>query len=65
MKDNRTKPHQHFIHPYIFILKEGHEIQKDFLDYSLQLLQVGQPDILYSPRNNKYRVMPPIQFYRK
>lgn len=56
MKD-RTKPFDHFLHPYIFVLKEGKEINKDFLDYSLLLLQVGQADILPSPNN--LRSFPP------
>jgi len=54
MKESRTKPYEHFLHPYIFVLKEGKEIHKDFLDYSLLLLQVGQADILPSPPNGKF-----------
>ena len=53
MKEARTKPYDHFLHPYIFLLKEGQEIQNDFLDYSLLLLQVGQADILASPHHFK------------
>lgn len=53
MKESRSKPFDHFLHPYIFVLKEGKEIHKDFLDYSLLLLQVGQADILPSPHNSK------------
>lgn len=52
MKESRTKPYDHFLHPYVFVLKEGKEIQNDFLDYSLLLLQVGQADILPSPKKS-------------
>lgn len=53
MKESRSKPFDHFLHPYIFVLKEGKEIHKNFLDYSLLLLQVGQVDILPSPHHPK------------
>lgn len=33
------------LHPYIFVLKEGKEIKKDFLDYSLMMLFV-HPEII-------------------
>lgn len=52
MKDH-TKSFDHFLHPYIFVLKEGKEIHKNFLDYSLLLLQVGQGDVLPSPNHLK------------
>ncbi len=42
MKESQQKPFDHFLHPYIFVLKEGKEINSDFLDYSLLLLQVGK-----------------------
>lgn len=53
MKDTRPRPYEHFLHPYVFVLKEGAEIHKDFLDYSLLLLQMGQGDILRSPKIDK------------
>lgn len=61
MKQARPRPYENFIHPYIFVLKEGNEIHKDFLDYSLLMLQVGQADILPSPRkgnlvNNNFQL---------
>lgn len=66
MKESRTKPFDHFIHPYIFVLKEGKEIHKDFLDYSLLLLQVGQADILASPNSIKpFFSATSIQFLKK
>lgn len=51
MKEVRSKPFEHILHPFIFILKEGTEIQEDFLDYSLLLLQVSQAETLRSPQN--------------
>ncbi len=64
MKESRPKPFDHFLHPYIFVLKEGKEIHKDFLDYSLLLLQVGQADILPSPNSKPF---PPaaIQLFKR
>lgn len=38
------------LHPYVFVLKEGHKINEDFLDYSLLILQVGRPETLKSPK---------------
>lgn len=64
MKESRPKPFEHFIHPYIFVLKEGHAIKSDFLDYSLLLLQVGQPDILPSPQHQK-PLLPTVQFLKR
>lgn len=61
MKDSRPKPVDHFLHPYIFVLKEGLEINKNYLDYSLLLLQVGKPDIIPSPKNMKSLFASPIQ----
>lgn len=66
MKESNSKRHDHFLHPYIFVLKEGEGIQKDFLDYRLLLLQVGQPDVLSSP--NKVKSTPlaaSIQFFKR
>lgn len=37
------------VRPYLFVLREGKAIQKDFLDYSLQMLQVTCPEIIPSP----------------
>jgi hypothetical protein len=65
MKETRPKPFEHFLHPYIFVLKEGNEIQKDFLDYSLLMLQVGQADILPSPQNAKSQPTTTIQMFKR
>jgi hypothetical protein len=64
MKESRTKKFDHFLHPYVFILKEGKEIQEDFLDYSLLLLQVGQADVIPSPNTQKTST-PAIQLLKR
>ncbi len=65
MKESHSKPFDHFLHPYIFVLKEGTEIHQDFLDYSLLLLQVGQADILPSPNKLKSLPGPAIQLLKR
>ncbi len=65
MKDSRPKPYEHFLHPYIFVLKEGREINHNFLDYSLLLLQVGQADIIHSPNSLKSLPSLTIQLVKK
>lgn len=65
MKDFQTKPFDHFLHPYVFVLKEGQEINQNFLDYSLLLLQVGQADILPSPHNLKSISATTIQLIKR
>lgn len=64
MKESRSKPFEHFIHPYVFVLKEGQEIKSDFLDYSLLLLQVGLTDIIPSPEHQK-PLLPTIQILKR
>lgn len=39
------------LHPYLFALKEGKSINKNFLDYSLMLIQVHNPEIIRSPKS--------------
>lgn len=61
MRQTHPKPYENFIHPYVFVLKEGNEIHKDFLDYSLLMLQVGQAELLPSPNktnliNNNFQL---------
>ena len=65
MKESRPKPFDHFLHPYIFVLKEGKEIHKNFLDYSLLLLQVGQADILPSPNSIRSLSATAIQLLKR
>lgn len=40
------------LHPYLFALKEGPGIKKDFLDYSLLMLQVTSPEVIKSPHRS-------------
>lgn len=65
MRQSRPKLYEHVIHPYVFLLKEGIGIQKDFLDYSLLLLQVGQPDIIPSPNKSPKTSTPIVQLLKK
>jgi len=37
------------LHPYLFVLKEGKEIQDDLLDYTLMMLLVSCPETIKSP----------------
>ena len=59
---NSSRSHQQFLHPYLFILKEGNNIQSDFLDYSLLLLQMSRPEILHTPHHylRKEKVSNPL-----
>jgi hypothetical protein len=44
------------IHPYIFVLKEGSDIEKDRLDYSLMMLKIGPAEHFPSPTTLKKEV---------
>lgn len=46
------------LHPYVFVLKEGIDIKQDFLDYSLLMLQVTNPEVIPSPHNQKLPSQP-------
>lgn len=48
-----SKQADHFLHPYLFILKEGKQIRENFLDYSLLLLQIGELAVFPSPHRPK------------
>lgn len=43
--------------PYIFALKEGREISKDFFDYSLMLMQRNCSEVVKSPTTPDHGVM--------
>lgn len=47
-------------HPYVFILKEGSDIQGDFLDYNLLMLQVNCPETIRSPMGYSAKLGNPI-----
>jgi hypothetical protein len=65
MKTPPSKNFEHLLHPYIFVLKEGKQINHDFLDYSLLLLQVGQADVIPSPNQTHKTSTPVIQLLRR
>lgn len=50
-----NKDLKQLLHPYLFALKEGPGIKKDFLDYSLLMLQVTSPEIIRSPHRSTKR----------
>lgn len=60
-----SKPLDHLLHPFVFVLKEGTKIQSDFLDYSLVLLQVGQAQTLPSPFSKRPTPNLTIQYKKK
>lgn len=49
MASRPTHPLKSILHPYIFVLKEGLKIKKDFLDYSLMMLFIHSRETLPSP----------------
>lgn len=65
MKDSHHKSFDHLLYPYVFVLKEGKEIHTNFLDYSLLLLQVGQPDTLPSPTSFRSLPNATVQLLKK
>jgi len=44
------------LHPYVFALKEGKKINDDYLDFSLQMLQVSCPEKIKSPKKVKIKL---------
>jgi hypothetical protein len=38
------------LRPYLFVVREGANIQSDFMDYNLQLLDLRCGEIISSPR---------------
>lgn len=42
-------PLKTLLHPYIFILKEGRTIKRDYLDYSLMMLFIHSSERIRSP----------------
>ncbi len=53
MKESPSKQFDYILHPFVFILKEGAEINDNFLDYSLLLLQMNQVVTIRSPQPHK------------
>lgn len=46
------------LYPYTFVLTEGKEIQKNSLDYTLCMVQVGLPEKISSPAAEKKQIPP-------
>jgi len=57
MAHQYNKDLKFLIHPYAVALKEGPNIEDDYMDYSLMLLKVTNPDIIASPGAKKSQVM--------
>lgn len=53
MRSRQANPLKAIFHPYIFVLKEGKEIKKDFLDYSLMMLFVHSKETIKSPNRDE------------
>lgn len=49
MTSRPNNPLKSILHPYIFVLKEGQKIKKDFLDYSLMMLFLHSRETIPSP----------------
>lgn len=49
MTTRPDNPLRTLLHPYLFVLKEGGKIKKDFLDYSLMMLFIHSTEIIRSP----------------
>ncbi len=49
----KNRPQIVSFQPFVFVLKEGHKIKDNPLDYSLMLMQVGRPEIIKSPIRKK------------
>ena len=48
-ENHLLKSLQLLVHPYVFILKEGDDIESNPLDYSLLMLKLGTTERLQSP----------------
>lgn len=46
MHSKPSNPLTTILHPYVFVLKEGGTIKKNFLDYSLMMLLVNSTEVL-------------------
>jgi hypothetical protein len=53
MKNNKDL--RLLLHPYIFVLREGKKINKNFLDYSLLMLHVNCPEKIKSPDPEQHK----------
>lgn len=65
MTSRPTNPLKSILHPYIFVLKEGGEIKKDFLDYSLMMLFVHSSETIPSPSDDLVFLDKPLEIKKK
>jgi hypothetical protein len=59
MQPNHAIPLKSLLHPYVFLLKEGSKISKDYLDYSLMIVFVHSREKIGSP------LTPPLHISEK
>lgn len=57
MKNNLKETLKKNLHPYLFALKEGKKIRKDFLDYSLLMIHIQNTEIFKSPTPYDYSML--------
>ena len=48
-KQDLLKSLKLMVHPYLFVLKEGSDIEENYLDYSLMMLKIGPMERIPSP----------------
>lgn len=65
MREPVSKKYEHITRPYLFLLKEGKEIQENLLDYSLLLLLMDQPTVIPSPSNTLKVSTPLVHMLKK
>lgn len=58
MNSKHATPLKAILHPYVFVLKEGGKIKKDFLDYSLMMLFTHSLERIDSPENDEDPILP-------
>ena len=57
--EQKLNPLESILHPNMFILKEGEQIENNLLDYLLMIFQVGQGETIRSPRNPPLKSLAP------
>ena len=59
MHDKSSKDLHSILNPYLFVLKEGKDIQDNYMDFSLIMLKISPPEVLNSPGVKRYKLVPP------
>lgn len=65
MTPRTTNPLKTLLHPYLFVLKEGGEIKKDFLDYSLMMLFIYSGETIKSPNEDEVLIQKALKSSKK